>query len=106
MYGAPERHSTKKGPFGETVILATHPALDRNLSVAMAALMHLARLKGYVVEKKQTLAGRVDLGKLGAADLRAVLTGHLNELDPDSRRQVEAIAAGDVDLVEADTADE
>lgn len=98
MYGAPERTDWKTG--------TKYPSLDRNLSVALAALMHLARLKGYVVEKKQTLAGKVDLSKLGSSDLRAVLTGHLAELDPDSRRQIELIAAGESEVLEVQADDE
>jgi hypothetical protein len=73
----------------------------RNHTLALSALMSLARLRGYIVDKK--INGKIPFDKLSPADLRAVLVGHLAELDPDSRREVESIAAGgEVGLIEGD----
>lgn len=71
------------------------PAINRNHALALSALMSLAKLKGYIVDKKQGVSAKLDLSKLPAAQLHAVLTGHLNELDPAARAQIEAIAAGE-----------
>ena len=71
------------------------PALPRNHALALSALMSLAKLKGYIVDKKQGVSAKLDLSKLPPAQLQAVLTGHLNELDPAARQQIEAIAAGE-----------
>lgn len=70
------------------------PRIERNPALAITALMSLARLKGYIIEKKQSLAGKVDLGKLAPADLRAVLEGSLDQLAPGERQRLLEIASG------------
>ncbi len=80
------------------------PPLDRNHPLALNALMQLARLKGLVVERKTSLQGKIDLSKLSATELQAMLSGQLDQLDPAARAQIESIAAGEYD-VEADPID-
>lgn len=77
---------------------AIEPVLPRNPQLAVTAIMALGRLKGWIVEKRQGINARLDLSKLSPADLRAMLTTHLDQLDPASRAQVESIAAGGYDI--------
>lgn len=80
------------------------PAITRNFALAIQAITTLARLKGWIVERKSSLTGKLDLSKLSPADLRATLSAHLDQLDPSSRAQIESIAAGEYDS-EAETLD-
>ncbi len=70
------------------------PAILRNPSLALSALMNLAKLKGFIVEKRQSLAGKIDLNKLSPADLKATLAGALDQLTPGERAKIIEIAAG------------
>lgn len=79
------------------------PAIPRNPALAVSALMSIARLKGYIVEKKQSLAGKLDLGKLSPADLRAVLEGSLDQLAPGERQRLIGIADGTIDAEPLDS---
>lgn len=70
------------------------PRIDRNPTLAITALMSLSRLKGYIIEKKQSLAGKMDLSKLSPADLRTVLEGMSDQLAPGERQRFMDIASG------------
>ncbi len=74
------------------------PAIARNPQLVLQGVAMLARLKGWIVERKTSLQGRVDLSKLSPAELQSMLTGHLDQLDPASRAQIESIAAGELDI--------
>ena len=65
----------------------TFAAVERNLPLALTALMQLARLKGYVVEKKASVALR---SKVTTAELLPLLQA----LDPAAAAE---IAAGTFD---------
>ena len=80
------------------------PMIERNPALAVQALMQLARLKGYVVEKKQSLAGKIDLSKLPPADLKALLESSADSLAPGERQRLMDTAAGltiDADPIES-----
>ncbi len=74
------------------------PAIERNFPLAIQAITTLGRFRGWIVERKTSLQGRVDLSKLSPAELQSMLTGHLDQLDPASRQQIESIAAGELDI--------
>lgn len=65
------------------------------LSSAVTALMSIARLRGYVVERKQIKTATIDLNKLSRSELSSVLDQHLGTLSPASRRRIQQITAGD-----------
>lgn len=73
------------------------PAMPRDHSRALTALMHLAKLKGYIIEKKQSTNANIDLTKLTRAELGRALDGHLDKLAPGERQRIEAIADGSDD---------
>ena len=99
MHGRPEK------PIGGPTAAsgASVEAIPRNHPLALQALMALAKLKGYITEQRRSVSAKLDLTKLTPAELQAVLTGHLADLDPAARRQIESIAAGEY---EADLVDE
>lgn len=79
------------------------PMIPRNPALAVTAIMALAKLKGYIVEKRQSLAGRVDLNKLAPAELKATLEATLDQLSPGERSRIMEIASADVeDITDAD----
>ncbi len=80
------------------------PAIERNFPLAIQALTTLARFRGWIVERKTSLQGKIDLSKLSAPELQAMLAGQLDQLDPAARAQIESIAAGEYD-VDADPID-
>lgn len=81
---------------------AVQPVQPRNYAMAVQAVMALARLKGYIVERKQSIGAKIDLSKLSQAELSQYLSASLSELDPAARRQIEAITAGDDDAIDVD----
>lgn len=83
-----------KGELGPDGKVVGSIAPDRQL--ARAALMDLARLRGWIVQKKEVDERRatIDLGKLGASDLRGALDAMTARLSPGARRRVESLAAG------------
>lgn len=76
---------------------AMQPVQPRDYRLAITGVMTLARLKGYIVEQKRSLAAKVDLSQLPAGDLQALLKSQLDQIDPASRAQIESMAAGDYD---------
>lgn len=86
MYGLVE----KRNSAGEIV----DPRQPRNHTLALSGLMQLARLKGFIVEKKQSLNAKVDMSRMSAADLKATLEGTLDQLAPGERQRILEIAAG------------
>lgn len=77
------------------------PRIERNPVLALSSLMQLAKLKGYVIEKKQSL--KMDLGKLSAADAKATLDGMLDQLSPGDRARILEITSGEVNPIESDS---
>lgn len=73
------------------------PQAVRNHSLALSALMQLARLRGYVVEKKQSLSGTMDLAKLSKQQLSAFLQSTADQLAPGERQRLIGIADGTID---------
>ena len=86
MNGVPE----KLAPDGKV----TDPGIPRDRSLARLAIMDLAKLKGYVVERKLVDSRKIDLGKIGPAELSAMLDAQLVELAPGERARIKEIARG------------
>jgi len=59
--------------------------------------MDLARLKGYIVERKLTAAAKMSFG----GDLNAMLEGLLVELAPGEKSSIRALARGKGKLLDA-----
>lgn len=59
------------------------------------ALAH-AKLRGMIVDKKQTARMNVSLGRINRADLEAMLDKALESLAPGKRAQLRRIAAGEL----------
>jgi hypothetical protein len=68
----------------------------RDRALARQALMDLARLKGYIIERKLTAAAKMSLG-----DLNAMLEGALVELAPGEKARMRALARGKGKLLDA-----
>ena len=70
------------------------PGVPRDRVLARQALMDLARLKGYIVERKLTAAAKMSLGNVGMSELNAMLDGVLLELAPGERARIKELARG------------
>lgn len=70
------------------------PLIPRNPALAVTAIMALARLKGFIIEKKQSFKAAVDLSKMSPADLNATLVAMADQLAPGERQRILEIAAG------------
>lgn len=75
----------------------TLPGMNRNHELAARVLMDFSRLRGYIVEKKQSLSAHADLSKMGKAELTTTLSAMLDQLAPGERQRILDIAAGAVD---------
>lgn len=80
--GSPRRHTVRMNP-----------------ALAVSTLLALARLKGYVVERKQVDQRNIkaDLGKVSRQELSELLGDHLAKLDPAAREKVLRLADGGLD---------
>jgi len=70
------------------------PFVGADRARAESAVMNLARLKGWIVERKQSMSAKVDLGQVGSQQMSAALDAALLDLAPAERARVKAIAAG------------
>ena len=70
---------------GKTLV----PAVDPDYSQAQSAIMNLARLRGWIIERKQSLNAKVDLGK---SDLESMLDQQLANLPAEARARVRQLA--------------
>ncbi len=66
--------------------------IKRNRSEARAALMDLARLRGWIVERKQVDTRSVT-ARLGSKDLSATLDAMQSALSPQARKRLDAITS-------------
>jgi hypothetical protein len=105
--GLPAKTQHKHGKATE------QPAVKRDLALAVQALMSVARLNGHIVEKKQTLAGKVDLNKLRGPQLQELLASSLDQIAPGERQRIQRLVQGispaedePEDIIEGDPADE
>lgn len=67
---------------------------NRNHALALSACLGLARLNGHIIEKKQSIAGKVDLSKLPPDQLRALLSATADQLAPGERQRLMDSADG------------
>jgi hypothetical protein len=84
MHGRPEYKGTKNKP-GRPEILPDH-------NLARLALMDLARMKGMIVEKKQTAKLSIKADATGNVDpeaMKAHLANYLDQLEPGARKEIE-----------------
>lgn len=72
---------------------------DPDPSLARLALMDLARLKGYLIDRKEIETRKIDLRLMDRTELSAQLTSYLQQLSPAQRERIQAIASG-ADLIE------
>jgi hypothetical protein len=77
-----------------TIIRASMTSQKPDYASAGLNLMRLAQLRGYVVNKSANVDAKLDITRLSAAQLGAVLEDYVSILTPGDRDQVRAIAAG------------
>jgi hypothetical protein len=65
------------------------------------ALAH-AKLRGWIVERKQVASAKLDFGKISRADFDAMLEQQLPALDPATRDRIKRIAAGHDDATNSE----
>jgi hypothetical protein len=73
-----------------------------NRELAERALMNLSRLKGWIVERKQTLNARVSSGPGANVELAAMLEDHLVNLPAAERAKIKRLAQGSGKIVDAE----
>jgi hypothetical protein len=84
MHGRPEYKGTKGRP-GRAEVPPDH-------NLARLALMDLARMKGMIVEKKQTAKLSIKADATGNVDpeaMKAHLANYLDQLEPGARKEIE-----------------
>jgi len=102
MYGLPPQKRKIATSQGTHDVPATYeeitlPGMARNHELAARVLMDFSRLRGYIVEKKQSLSAHADLSKMGNAELTTTLSAMLDQLAPGERQRILEIAAGAID---------
>jgi len=65
----------------------------RSLNLARLACMDLAKLKGYIVEKKAVARANIKLEGLTREQLREHLAGMMEELEPGARSEIRRLIA-------------
>jgi len=73
-----------------------------NRELAERALMNLSRLKGWIVERKQTVNARVSAGASASVELAAMLEDHLTNLPAAERAKIKRLAQGSGKIVDAE----
>ena len=64
--------------------------------------MNLSRLKGWIVERKQTVNARVSAGASASVELAAMLEDHLTNLPAAERAKIKRLAQGSGKIVDAE----
>lgn len=68
------------------------PGLPKNRELAASALMNFCKLRGWIVDRKQSLAGKVDLNALtGTGQLEGLLDETLQTLSPEERTRIKEL---------------
>lgn len=70
----------------------------RNLGLARAAAMDLAKLKGFIVERKQIAKATVRLDAMNRDQLRNHLATMLDELEPGARAELRRVLEAPIDI--------
>ena len=81
-----------------------------NVELRLKLILAHAKLRGWIVDRRQVSRSTLDLGKLlegdvrsaGRAQLMELFEQHLNQLQPGARARLRAIAAG-ADLPESNS---
>jgi hypothetical protein len=66
-----------------------------DIELRLKLLLAHAKIRGWIVDKKQIAKATLHLGRVSRADLQAMLLDQLNQLAPGGRARIEAIAAGE-----------
>jgi hypothetical protein len=66
-----------------------------DIELRLKLLLAHAKIRGWIVDKKQIAKATLQLGTVSRADLQGMLLDRLNQLAPGERARLEAIAAGE-----------
>jgi hypothetical protein len=69
------------------------PATPRDRHLARLAIQDLARLKGYIVERKQVDSRKIDLGKVSQSEMNELLEQTLAALSPAERSRIKELTS-------------
>lgn len=67
--------------------------MEPNHDRAITAVNSICKLKGYIVDRKQTLSGRIDLGSASGQALPGMLDDALGELSPEQASRIRELTA-------------
>jgi hypothetical protein len=66
-----------------------------DIELRLKLLLAHAKIRGWIVDKKQIAKATLHLGRVSRADMQAMLLDQLNQLAPGERARIEAIASGE-----------